>query len=169
MQPCCTLQLLPSYYQEDTESFNIVRYRRQCKTRRIRCGTLIIDRNTKKILVIQSYKRFWGLPKGHVEEDETNERCAIRETLEETGIFLHEQDLIRSFSIFNGDGIYFLVNGSNLDYNLENLTSVQEITGITWICINCLERYTRANIMMINSHLRALLPTIRKELCMPES
>jgi len=169
MQPCCSLQLLPSFYQEDTESFNVVRYRRQSKTKRVRCGTLIVDRNMKKILIIQSYRRFWGLPKGHVEEEESLEQCAIRETLEETGISLREQDLLRSFSIFNGDGIYFLVNGSNLDYDLENLTSVQEITGITWICMHCLEQYTRTNVMMINSHLRVLLPTIRKELCMPES
>ncbi len=27
----------------------------------------------------------WGVPKGHIHEDETEEACAIRETIEETG------------------------------------------------------------------------------------
>jgi 8-oxo-dGTP pyrophosphatase MutT (NUDIX family) len=169
MQSCCSLRLLPSFYQDDSELFNIVRTRRTGKIKRIRSGSIIIDRHTKKILIIQSYKRFWGLPKGHVEENESLEECAIRETQEETGIELRTQDLLRSFSIYNGDGVYFLVDGSNLEYDLENLTSKNEITGITWICLSCLEQFTRTQDMLINSHLRALLPTIRKELYMLES
>jgi 8-oxo-dGTP pyrophosphatase MutT (NUDIX family) len=120
-------------------------------------------------LVIQSYKRFWGFPKGHVEENETMEQCAIRETSEETGISLRETDLLRSYTVYNGDGVYFIVNGNDLSYNLERMTSTEEITGINWLCLRCLDRYMRVNEIIVNSHFRALIPIIRRELYELES
>lgn len=170
MMRCCYLHLLPSYYERHPDSeedqFNVIRYKR---TRRIRCGTIILDFERKKILIIQSYKRFWGLPKGHMEEGETPEQCAIRETLEETGIELGTEQLLRSYSVFQGDGIYFIVNGNALAYNLWQITSKEEITGITWICLPCLQHFIGQKEMLINSHFRTLLPIIEKELCKPES
>jgi 8-oxo-dGTP pyrophosphatase MutT (NUDIX family) len=128
-----------------------------------------LDRHNKKVLVIQSYKRFWGFPKGHVEENETMEQCAIRETSEETGISLRETDLLRSYTVYNGDGVYFIVNGNDLSYNLERMTSTEEITGINWLCLRCLDRYMRVNEIIVNSHFRALIPIIRRELYELES
>lgn len=167
---CCRLNFLPSYYRDSEEEFNVVRYRRASKAKRApRSGTIILNRRNKKVLVIQSYKRFWGFPKGHVEENESLEHCAIRETAEETGILLHEKDLMRSYSVYNGDGVYFIVDGNNLSYDLEKMTSTEEITGINWMCLRCLERYMRINEILVNSHFRALLPTIRRELYELES
>jgi len=165
MQRCCSLHFLPSFYNEIKEDFNVVRYRKNCKTRRIRSGTLILDRCNKKILLIQSYRRFWGLPKGHVEENETIEQCAIRETEEETGITLTLRDLGPAFSVFNGDGIYFLVNDTQpWQYNLSKLTSKDEITGIAWFCLPCLRYYMERHTLLANSHLRALIPIIEQVL-----
>jgi len=167
---CCSLNFLPSYFRDSDEEFNVVRYRRTSKTKRApRSGTIILDRHNKKVLVIQSYKRFWGFPKGHVEENETMEQCAIRETSEETGISLRETDLLRSYTVYNGDGVYFIVNGNDLSYNLERMTSTEEITGINWLCLRCLDRYMRVNEIIVNSHFRALIPIIRRELYELES
>jgi bis(5'-nucleosidyl)-tetraphosphatase len=36
--------------------------------------------------LLLDYGKYWDLPKGHVEKDETDQAAAIRETTEETGI-----------------------------------------------------------------------------------
>ena len=49
------------------------------------CGCIIINENNK-ILLIHQLKGHWGLPKGHVEDNETEEQTAIREVKEETNL-----------------------------------------------------------------------------------
>ena len=41
------------------------------------CGAIIIK--NKKVLLIQQTDGFWGFPKGHVEQNETDEQTATRE------------------------------------------------------------------------------------------
>lgn len=42
--------------------------------------------NELKVLLVRHNAGHWGFPKGHVEENETEEETAIRETFEETGV-----------------------------------------------------------------------------------
>jgi len=48
------------------------------------CGCIVF--NNGKVLIEKSLHGFYGFPKGHIEEGETYEECAVRETFEETGI-----------------------------------------------------------------------------------
>ena len=48
------------------------------------CGCIVF--NNGKVLVEKSLHGFYGFPKGHIEEGESYEECAVRETFEETGI-----------------------------------------------------------------------------------
>ena len=48
------------------------------------CGCIVI--NNGKVLIEKQLSGFYGFPKGHIEEGETEESCACRETLEEVGI-----------------------------------------------------------------------------------
>jgi 8-oxo-dGTP pyrophosphatase MutT (NUDIX family) len=48
------------------------------------CGAVI--EKDGKILVIYQNNGFWGFPKGHVEDGETEKETAEREILEETGL-----------------------------------------------------------------------------------
>ena len=48
------------------------------------CGCIIIDEDT--VLLIKQTKGHWGVPKGHVEDNETEVETALRETKEETNI-----------------------------------------------------------------------------------
>ncbi len=48
------------------------------------CGCIIIENN--KVLLVHQQKGFWGFPKGHVEENETEVETAIREVKEETNL-----------------------------------------------------------------------------------
>lgn len=47
-------------------------------------GFLIRARSTKRRLFLLRPERLWGLPGGHVEPDEDELQCAIRELAEET-------------------------------------------------------------------------------------
>lgn len=50
------------------------------------CGAVI--ENDGKILMIFQNNGFWGFPKGHVEENETEAETAVREIFEETGLWV---------------------------------------------------------------------------------
>jgi 8-oxo-dGTP pyrophosphatase MutT (NUDIX family) len=55
----------------------------------ISCGCAVIRTclNRPQILLVNSgFNKYWGIPKGHREVGEANIDCAVRETLEETGI-----------------------------------------------------------------------------------
>ena len=49
------------------------------------CGCIIID-NKKVLLIYENKQNFWGFPKGHMEENETEIETAKREVLEEVGL-----------------------------------------------------------------------------------
>ena len=49
------------------------------------CGC-IITKNNKVLLVYEKRRNFWGFPKGHMEEGETEIETALREVKEEVGI-----------------------------------------------------------------------------------
>ena len=52
----------------------------------LKAGTILINLNNQKIaLVVREKLHDYTFPKGHLEEFETLEECAIRETEEETG------------------------------------------------------------------------------------
>jgi 8-oxo-dGTP pyrophosphatase MutT (NUDIX family) len=165
---CCTPHKLPSFFEPDLTEVSQQQWRRTTG-RHVRAGTIILDHAQKKVLLIQSYKRFWGLPKGHVEADEKLIDCAIRETFEETGLRLSARDLTKSYTVYNGDGVYFVVNGTGCRVDPNKIVSTQEITGITWMCLDCIYQLTLHGDMLINSHLRALLSAIRRELQSPRS
>lgn len=160
---CCVLNFLPT-----NSPFSPVRkerhYYKTGGARSKRSGTIILNYKKNRVLLIQSYGQYWGLPKGRVEENESLTDCAIRETYEETGITLRENDFLRKYNIFNGDGVYFVVDGSNIQFDETKINDTCEITGICWMCPTCIRTYVKDNTMTINSHLRILLPLIAKEL-----
>ena len=49
------------------------------------CGCIII-KNKKVLLVYEKNRNFWGFPKGHVENGETEIETALREVKEEVGL-----------------------------------------------------------------------------------
>lgn len=50
------------------------------------CGFLIYRTQPTRSILLMKHPKRWDLPKGHVDEGETNKECALRELYEETGI-----------------------------------------------------------------------------------
>lgn len=55
------------------------------------CGFLIVKGDPVESFLLMKHARRWDIPKGHVDPGETDEQCALRELVEETGI--QESDL----------------------------------------------------------------------------
>lgn len=49
------------------------------------CGCVIVE-NNKVLLILQQNDAYWGFPKGHVENGETETQTAKREVKEEVGL-----------------------------------------------------------------------------------
>lgn len=124
-----------------------------------RAGTIILKYKEKKILIVQSYHRHWGVPKGHIESSESFEECALRETMEETGIDLKIEDLGKNIILYRGEVKYFIVNGEHIDFNIDKIKDKNEITDIKWISVECIQKQN----LLINSHLKKLIPIINRE------
>lgn len=61
------------------------------------CGCIII-KDEKVLLVYEKNRNFWGFPKGHMEEGETEKETALREVKEEVGIDV-EIDVLKRYTL----------------------------------------------------------------------
>ena len=61
------------------------------------CGVLVVRGNPVDSFLLMKHKDRWDLPKGHLDGDETDEECARRELLEETGITAADIELVPGF------------------------------------------------------------------------
>ena len=71
------------------------------------CGAVVYrqeGRDLRFLLVKNKNGRHWGFPKGHMEQDETEQQTAIREVREETGLQIEICDGFRETSIYRPFG-----------------------------------------------------------------
>ena len=79
------------------------------------CGCIII-KNGKVLLVFEHNAKIWGLPKGHVEEGETEVETALREVKEEVGLkaeIYEDYRYVTNYIVkdnINKEVVYFLAN-----------------------------------------------------------
>lgn len=100
------------------------------------CGTIII--NDKKVLIIKQKQGFYGFPKGHMEEKETEIETAIRETKEETNldVLIDETKRYSLNYVVNNkidkEVIYYLAKPINKNIIKQEL----EIKEILWVDVD---------------------------------
>ena len=144
---CCELQ--------------IVKHRQKKKYKNTysssKAGIFIYDPYTNKILLVQSNGNLWGIPKGTLENKETYTMCAIRETLEETGISVSKNDFIKYITIYNKCR-YFYIEKRECKINVQtNNKNNNDANGITWINLNCLTKCIENGDMVLNSHTNIVI------------
>lgn len=136
----------------------------------ISCGIVIINNKNQILGCIPTNKgkdTLIDVPKGHMEEGETPYECAIRETIEETGLDLSHLNLIDC-----GEFKYLPKKRLHLfkcHYNIEDISKLScstdyfdekrnkyfpEVCGYRWVNINDVE----------NNFYRNLAP-ILKDIC----
>lgn len=123
----------------------------------IQCPTVhwagIVALTEGKLLVIQNYNHKWGFPKGHVEHDETTLSTALRELEEETGIIATPTDITKKLCVYRNATYYVLEN--SIQYNTRLIQNYNEITGIGWVCMSCLQQ------LNYGSHVRRFIQTCK--------
>lgn len=102
-------------------------------------GVFVIDTKSNSMLLVQSYHKHWGPPKGSVEEGESYREAASRELYEETGIDIEPSDLGNPINLCFGT--FFVIECSKEYYykNIYNDNPITgcEITGIGWMSLQC--------------------------------
>ena len=124
------------------------------------CGSLVFSDD--KILIVKHNLGHWDFPKGHVENNETEEETAIREVKEETNIDIEVDSRYRyviAYSPKKGvikDVVYFL--GKATSFNCKN--QEEEIELVEFVPISeALEKLTYDNARKV---LQKLLNDLNK-------
>jgi 8-oxo-dGTP pyrophosphatase MutT (NUDIX family) len=61
------------------------------------CGVLVMRDEPERSFLLMKHAHRWDLPKGHLDDGETDEECALRELREETGIKAKDIELVPGF------------------------------------------------------------------------
>jgi 8-oxo-dGTP pyrophosphatase MutT (NUDIX family) len=95
------------------------------------CG-IIVRKGDYFLTVFGRRARVWSFPKGHVEAGETDWQCAIREFVEETGMYVQVVEPPRRFRL--GKGVFYFFD--NDTYNLLGTVNPQdtdEVGEVRWM------------------------------------
>lgn len=104
------------------------------------CGAIVYTSiNDKRLyLVEQMLDGHWGVPKGHVEENEKEEETALREIKEEVGLDVIIDTGFRTVETYSPkdgvtkDVVYFVAYSKSMDTTMQ----AEEVRDIRWAEIN---------------------------------
>jgi predicted NUDIX family NTP pyrophosphohydrolase len=115
-----------------------------------RCGTICIKNifGLAHILAVRGkFTGIWSLPKGCINEGESEEHCAHRETLEESGLFVHLTNESPRLTINNN--VYFIVPVKT--HPRLHIRDTNEVDKVNWLTIDDMKE------MDCNKDLRSML------------
>jgi ADP-ribose pyrophosphatase YjhB (NUDIX family) len=151
---CCNIKVNP-YVDNEFKFQKSKRFKRKA-------GVFIYDPEKLKVLIVQSRGRLWGSPKGTIKYGETDKQGAIRELKEETGIELLESSLNNMVKIRN-KAVYYYVEMSECIVNPIDQIDDNDVNGIAWINIDCLEKVIINGNISLNGHIKILLRKFLKK------
>ena len=106
------------------------------------CGAVVINDN-KEILLVRTIKGYYGFPKGHVENNESEYETAIREVKEETNIdieIISDKRFVLSYKIGEDtykDVILFIAKPKSSDLKRQE----KEISEAKWVNVLEVDSY----------------------------
>lgn len=111
------------------------------------CGCIVMNDNEEVLLVLHNAGH-WGLPKGHMEEGETEVQTAIREVKEETNIDVTVNEKFRYTMEYSPkddvwkEVVYFLAH----NVNNQGEAQLEEVSQVKWFELNkAIEKITYDN------------------------
>lgn len=112
-------------------------------------GAIILNTTMDKVLLVTNFNgRAYSFPKGKINEDETDEACAIREVLEEVGFDITQMVTSEDYlEIEDGHMRLYIVYGASEDYEYFTHTK-GEIGKIEWVKLDDIpsQKYKNASI-----------------------
>lgn len=135
------------------------KYTNVCSPRR-KAGVFMTSTD-KKILIVQSRGRLWGVPKGGIEKGETEKECAFRELEEETGVSLDQTKVTLDGEISMNNGKYFCI-ANQPEYSV-SLDDIYDSTGVGWISYDCLTYFIHHKLIRITSDFSRMIRIKRAE------
>jgi len=121
-----------------------------------KAGIMIYDPKEDRILLVQSRGNMWGPPKGTLKPYESFSDGAIREVEEETGLKLTKGDLKSMIKIKNR-AVFYYHERDTCDVSFSkyiNNTEVNDVNGITWIKLDCLENFIQKGQISLNGYAK---------------
>lgn len=106
------------------------------------------------VLLVQSRGNLWGIPKGTLERHEDFISCALREVREETGLTLEPKLLSRRYFIKNQACYYYYQSENIIPVTLQTQIENNDVNGIGWLKISCLNDMLKRGEMRVNHHSR---------------
>ena len=104
-----------------------------------KCGIILWNQSKEQIFLVYGKKSSkWGFPKGHMEENETEEITAKREFYEETGFEL-DINLQECNKYIIRNNVYFIVtikDISEIQKKSNHIPDTKEIEKYQWFSIN---------------------------------
>lgn len=122
------------------------------------CGAVIINEN--KILMIKQKSGFYGFPKGHMEDFESEVETTIREVKEETNLDIEIESSLRfPISYLQKDNmtkevVYYIAEAINNEVKLQE----SELTDFEWVNIDEVEN------KLTFDNMKELWKTIKKNI-----
>lgn len=130
--------------------------RKNSDRKKLRAGVLLYNYIEDKILVVEVYNQFIGLPKGGKESGETDYQCAQRELKEETGIYLKDFEQAPTITLFNTCKYFIIYTDICFPVSIEKFVG-NDATGVGWVHRNCLSNIPGG---ILTSHLKKILTLI---------
>ena len=128
------------------------------RIRRKKAGVFVFDKDSGKVLLVQSCGRFWGPPKGSMEQGEDIETAAIRELREESGIVLQKDDIVgKRIYLRNSSHHYFFYFGKETHPVVQDTPGGNDANGVGWFNIECLKRRVAEGRFTVNSTLKQFI------------
>lgn len=154
-QGCCIIQI-----SEDSKPYNKPFRRGYCP----KAGVFIYDPAQNRVLLVQSRGHLWGPPKGTLELDknETTSDCAVREVKEETGLDVKPEDFTQAVNVKNR-AIYYYLERNTEPVKIQTHIEDNDVNGITWIKIQCLEDCISSGNIILNQHCKIVFRKFLKK------
>ena len=105
---------------------------------RVTCKVALYDRSNSKVLIMEYKPNEFGLPGGHLEQDEQPEATLRRELFEELGI-RYDLPLIRKDFWIHNDGKVILGFVGELDSSTKLVIDNSEIRSARWVDVGDIE------------------------------